>query len=82
MLTTLQPTELWEHFEAINAVPRPSKKEGRIIEFMLNFGRSLNLETFQDEIGNVIIKKSASPGMENRQTVILQSHLYMVHQKN
>jgi dipeptidase D len=82
MLTTLQPTELWEHFEAINAVPRPSKKEGRIIEFMLNFGRSLNLETFQDEIGNVIIKKPASLGMENRQTVILQSHLDMVHQKN
>ena len=82
MLTSLEPQELWKHFENLNAVPRPSKKEERVIEFMLKFGKDLNLETFQDEIGNVIIKKPASKGMENRQTVILQSHLDMVHQKN
>lgn len=78
----LEPKELWNHFADVNAVPRPSKKEERIIEFMLQFGNKLGLETFKDEIGNVIIKKPASKGMENKQTVVLQSHLDMVHQKN
>ena len=78
----LEPKEMWKHFADLNAVPRPSKKEERIIEFMMNFGESLGLETLQDKIGNVIIKKPASAGMENRKTVILQSHLDMVHQKN
>ena len=77
-----EPNSLWNHFADLNAVPRPSKKEERVIEFMMNFGRELNLETIKDEIGNVIIKKPASPGMENRKKVILQSHLDMVHQKN
>lgn len=79
---SLEPKEMWNHFADLNAVPRPSKKEERVIEFMLNFGKSLGLETLQDKIGNVIIKKPASAGMENRKTVILQSHLDMVHQKN
>jgi len=78
----LEPKELWNHFADLNAVPRPSKKEERVIQFMLDFGKSLGLETLQDAIGNVIIKKPASAGMENRKTVILQSHLDMVHQKN
>ncbi len=78
----LEPKALWSNFADLNAVPRPSKKEEKVIEFMLNFGKSLNLETFQDKIGNVIIKKPASKGMEDRTTVILQSHLDMVHQKN
>lgn len=78
----VEPKILWNHFSDLNAVPRPSKKEERVIEFMMEFGRNLNLETFKDEIGNVIIKKPASPGMENRKTTILQSHLDMVHQKN
>ena len=77
-----EPNALWNHFADLNAVPRPSKKEERVIEFMMKFGRELNLETIKDEIGNVIIKKPASPGMENRKKVILQSHLDMVHQKN
>ena len=77
-----EPNALWNHFADLNAVPRPSKKEERVIEFMMNFGRELNLETIKDKIGNVIIKKPASPGMENRKKVILQSHLDMVHQKN
>lgn len=81
-LKHLEPRSIWKNFEKINAVPRPSKKEERIIEFMLNFGRSLGLSTESDIIGNVIIKKPASSGMENRKTVILQSHLDMVHQKN
>ena len=78
----LEPKILWNHFADLNAVPRPSKKEERVIQFMLDFGNSLGLETLKDEIGNVIIKKPASPGMEDRKTVILQSHLDMVHQKN
>lgn len=78
----LTPQELWSNFAALNAVPRPSKKEERVIQFMLDFGNNLGLETFTDNIKNVIIKKPASPGFENRKTVILQSHLDMVHQKN
>lgn len=78
----LEPKALWNHFSDLNAVPRPSKKEEKVIAFMKAFGESLNLSTTVDEVGNVIIKKPASPGMENKQTVILQSHLDMVHQKN
>ena len=78
----LEPTELWNHFADLNAVPRPSKKEERVIQFMMDFGMKLGLETIQDTIGNVIIKKPASKGMEDRKTVILQSHIDMVHQKN
>ena len=81
-ISSLQPTELWSNFESLNAVPRPSKKEERVRQFMVDFGNSLGLETIIDKIGNVIIKKAASPGMENRKAVILQSHLDMVHQKN
>lgn len=78
----LEPKEMWNRFADLNAVPRPSKKEERVIQFMLDFGKSLGLETLQDDIGNVIIKKPASTGMEDRKIVILQSHLDMVHQKN
>lgn len=81
-IRTLEPTEVWENFASINAIPRASKKEERIIEFMLGFGKELGLETTVDPMGNVIIKKPATPGMENRKTVVLQSHLDMVHQKN
>ena len=82
MVRNLEPKQLWNYFADLNAVPRPSKKEERVIRFMVDFGKSLGLETIQDEIGNVIIKKPATVGMENRQTVVLQSHLDMVHQKN
>ncbi len=78
----LEPQALWSHFADLNAVPRPSKKEERVVAFMLDFGKRLGLETIKDSIDNVIIKKPATPGMENRVTVVLQSHLDMVHQKN
>jgi len=78
----LEPTSLWSHFADLNAVPRPSKKEERVRDFMVEFGKNLQLETIVDTIGNVIIKKNASAGMENRKTIILQAHLDMVHQKN
>ncbi|WP_172915298.1 aminoacyl-histidine dipeptidase [Capnocytophaga canimorsus] len=78
----LQPQPLWENFADLNAVPRPSKKEEKVIAFMMDFGKKLGLETLKDEVGNVIIRKSATKGMENRKKVVLQSHLDMVHQKN
>ena len=81
-IKNLEPQEMWRNFADLNAVPRPSKKEERVIQFILDFGKKLGLETIKDEIGNVIIKKPATPGMENRKTVLLQSHLDMVHQKN
>ena len=78
----LEPKELWNKFADLNAVPRPSKKEERVIEFMMKFGQELGLNTIKDEVGNVIIKKPATAGMENRKTIVMQSHLDMVHQKN
>lgn len=82
VLSHLDHQEIWKNFEAINAVPRASKKEERIIAFMVAFGKNLGLETIEDEVGNVIIKKPATPGKEGAPTLILQSHLDMVHQKN
>lgn len=78
----LQPTALWNYFSDLNAIPRASKKEERVIDFMKQFGEKLGLPTHVDEVGNVIIKKPASMGMEDRVTIVLQSHLDMVHQKN
>lgn len=77
-----EPKALWNNFADLNEVPRASKKEERVIAFAKAFGESLNLETKVDHIGNVIIKKPATKGMEDRQTIVLQSHLDMVHQKN
>jgi len=78
----LEPNPLWKNFADLNEVPRGSKKEEKVIEFAKNFGENLGLKTYVDEVGNVIIKKPASAGMENRPVVALQSHLDMVHQKN
>ena len=82
IIRDLEPKEVWTQFADLNAVPRASKKEEQVRQFMVDFGKSLGLETLEDAIGNVIIKKPASVGMEDRKTVILQSHLDMVHQKN
>ncbi len=81
-IRALQPKALWNKFADLNAVPRPSKKEERVIQFMKDFGATLGLETIEDEVGNVIIKKPATAGMEDRKTIVMQSHLDMVHQKN
>jgi dipeptidase D len=78
----LEPKVLWNKFADLNAVPRPSKKEERVIAFIMKFGQELGLNTSKDEVGNVIIKKPATVGMENRKTIVMQSHLDMVHQKN
>ena len=81
-IRNLEPKALWNQFADLNAVPRPSKKEEQVIQFMKDFGNRLGLETFEDEIRNVIIRKPATPGMENRKPIVLQGHLDMVHQKN
>lgn len=81
-IRTLEPKALWNKFADLNAVPRPSKKEGRVIQFMKDFGKSLGLETLEDEVGNVIIRKPATAGHEDKMKVVVQSHLDMVHQKN
>ena len=78
----LEPKALWNHFSDLNAVPRASKKEERVIAFMKKFGNDLGLETIEDAVGNVIIRKPATPGMEDRTPIVMQSHLDMVHQKN
>ncbi len=81
-IRNLEPKAIWNNFADLNAVPRASKKEERVIQFMVDFGKKLGLDTKVDKVGNVIIKKPASNGMENKKTVVMQSHLDMVHQKN
>jgi len=81
-IRNLEPKALWNNFADLNAVPRPSKKEEQVIQFIKSYGEKLGLETSVDTTGNVIIRKPASAGMEDKQTVCLQSHLDMVHQKN
>ena len=78
----LEPRKVWNFFEDLNAIPRASKKEEKVLAFLKKFAEERDLTWDQDEIGNLIIKKSATPGMENRRSVILQSHVDMVHQKN
>lgn len=82
MVEQLEPKWIWQNFAALNAVPRPSKKEEQVIAFMKDFGHRLGLEMSQDAVGNLMMKKPASAGYENRQTVVLQAHLDMVCQKN
>ena len=84
MSTILQlaPQNVWKHFYSLTQIPRPSGHMEKITEFLLNFGKGLGLEAFTDEAGNVIIRKPATPGMENRKGVILQAHMDMVPQKN
>ncbi|NOX86880.1 MAG: aminoacyl-histidine dipeptidase, partial [Chlorobi bacterium] len=77
-LLTLEPEAVWAWFKEILEIPRPSKKEEKIIAYLLDFGKKHNLETLQDEVGNVLIRKPATPGMENRKSVVLQSHVDMV----
>jgi len=81
-IRNLEPKALWNKFADLNAVPRPSKKEERVIAFMKDFGTKLGLETIEDEVGNVIIRKPATAGHEDKKMIVMQSHLDMVHQKN
>ena len=77
----LKPASVFEQFALINAIPRPSKREEKIIAYLKEFGESRGLETLVDETGNVLIRKNATPGYEDRDTIILQSHMDMVCEK-
>ncbi len=81
-IRNLEPKAVWGIFQDLCDIPRPSKKEQKAVEFAKKFGENLGLETIVDKIGNVIIKKPATSGMEGRKTVVLQGHLDMVPQKN
>ena len=81
-IKSLKPEIVWDYFSQICQVPRPSKKEERIIEFLKDFGSKHNLETKVDKAGNVLILKGATAGNENMKTVLLQSHMDMVCEKN
>jgi dipeptidase D len=81
-IRNLEPKAVWNYFHEITQIPRPSKFEQKMIEHMKEFGKKHNLETVVDNVGNVIIRKPATKGMENRKGVILQIHLDMVPQKN
>lgn len=78
----LQPERVWKFFYEITRIPRPSKKEGKIIAYLENFGKERGLETIKDAVGNIVIRKPASPGYENKPWVCLQSHMDMVCEKN
>ena len=78
----LEPQRVWKHFYSLTQIPRPSKYEKSCVDFMVKFGKDNGLETIVDEVGNVIIRKPATPGMENRKGIVLQGHLDMVPQKN
>ena len=81
-ILSLAPQNVWKHFYSLTQVPRPSGYLKKVQEFLLNFGKSVGVESFQDEAGNIIYRKPATPGMENRKKVILQAHMDMVPQKN
>lgn len=81
-ITALNPQSVWKYFHEITQVPRPSKKEGKILEYLINFAKQHGLTYKQDEVGNLVISKPATPGYEGRETVVLQSHVDMVCEKN
>ncbi len=82
VITDLQPQIVWKYFDEITKVPRPSKKEGKIIAYLEAFAKAHNITYKKDEVGNILMSKPATPGMENRETVVLQSHVDMVCEKN
>ena len=82
VLGHLKPELVWYHFEEICKYPRPSKKEEKIAEYVVSVGKRLGLQTEKDKFGNIVIRKPATPGLENLKTVVLQGHIDMVCEKN
>ena len=80
-ILSLAPQNVWKHFYSLTQIPRPSGHLEKIQAFLLEFGKQAGVESFQDETGNIVYRKPATPGMENRKTVILQAHMDMVPQK-
>lgn len=81
-IENLEPKKVWNNFYSLTRIPRPSKREGKAVDFMYKWGKDHGLETIKDEVGNIIIRKPATPGMENRKGIIFQGHLDMVPQNN
>ena len=81
-IRNLEPKCVWNNFYSLTQIPRPSGHTQKVAKFLVQFGKDLGLESFQDECGNVIIRKPATPGMENRKGIVLQAHMDMVPQKN
>ena len=77
----LQPQSVFHYFSIINKIPRPSGKEEQMMAYLHKFAKEHGLESMQDETGNVLIRKPATPGYENRKTTVLQSHMDMVCEK-
>ncbi len=82
ILNKLKPAPVWFYFEEICKIPRLSKNESRMRKYLLNFAADKGLESREDKIGNILITKPASPGLENRKTLVLQCHMDMVGEKN
>ena len=81
-IRNLEPKNVWNNFYSLTQIPRPSGHTKKVADFLVKFGKDLGLESFKDEIGNVIIRKSATPGMEDRKGIVIQAHMDMVPQKN
>ena len=81
-IRNLEPKNVWNNFYSLTQIPRPSGHTKKVADFLVGFGKNLGLESFKDEIGNVIIRKSATPGMEDRKGIVIQAHMDMVPQKN
>ena len=77
----LNPQVVWKNFYGLTRIPRPSKHEGKVIDYLYNWGVSHGFETVKDDTGNIIIRVGATPGFEDRKGVILQGHMDMVPQK-
>lgn len=82
VLTALKPELLWKHFEAICSIPHPSDHEQALIEYIIDFAKKHNFDYAQDNFGNLVVRKPATPGFENKKTIVLQGHLDMVPEKN
>ena len=81
-IRVIEPSSLWNNFTDLNSVPRPSKREEKVVDFLIQFAKKLNLNCFKDSIGNLIINKPSTDDMKNCKTIVLQSHVDMVHEKN
>src|SRR5574344_1639595 len=80
-IKNLEPKCIWENFYALTQIPRPSGHLEKVQQFLLDFAKRVGVEAFQDDARNIVMRKPATPGMENRETVILQGHIDMVPQK-
>ena len=82
VINGLKPEIIWKHFETLTKIPRPSKNEEKILKYLKNFSNERNFEMREDETGNIVVLRPGSGGGENASTIIIQSHVDMVCEKN